>query len=328
MSNESQVIIGETGASYQINSLSELKFICENYFKELGVTQNDISIINNLDQNFVYLHNLEYKTNSKYFLFSKRYTNNLLQSFHSYQNKNTADLSSSPNDILINIPDISKYLYILENNNEYLSISIDEIKQIYESMLDFYNSYNTIYKNFNISARLVNRIKEYYKYQNEGVDLLNNIALLKYEKCFNKYQEFLKQSEITKTNNDLILQNYMENVDKLKKIELPGSFIKYITKKKKNNNIKYLIDIYYNESDMNIWRDNCLEKEKCLFNKIKIKDKVLQKEKIQINKDNNSLLLPLKNTWNFYLNEYDKLYQEKNEQLLNLLNEIKWKKIF
>ena len=58
MSNESQVIIGETGASYQINSLSELKFICENYFKELGVTQNDISIINNLDQNFVYLHNL------------------------------------------------------------------------------------------------------------------------------------------------------------------------------------------------------------------------------------------------------------------------------
>ena len=44
---------------------------------------------------------------------------------------------------------------------------------------------------------------------------------------------FLKQSEITKTNNDLILQNYMENVDKLKKIELPGSFIKYITKKRK-----------------------------------------------------------------------------------------------
>ena len=155
MSNESKLIIGETGASFQINSLSELKFICENYFKELGVTQNDISIINNLDQNFVYLHNLEYKTNSKYFLFSKRYTNNLLQSFHSYQNKKTADLSSSPNDILINIPDISKYLYILENNNEYLSISIDEIKQIYESMLD---SYNTTYKNFNISARLVNRI--------------------------------------------------------------------------------------------------------------------------------------------------------------------------
>ena len=233
MSNESQVIIGETGASYQINSLSELKFICENYFKELGVTQNDISIINNLDQNFVYLHNLEYKTNSKYFLFSKRYTNNLLQSFHSYQNKNTADLSSSPNDILINIPDISKYLYILENNNEYLSISIDEIKQIYESMLDFYNSYNTIYKNFNISARLVNRIKEYYKYQNEGVDLLNNIALLKYEKCFNKYQEFLKQSEITKTNNDLILQNYMENVDKLKKSNCPEVSLNIQQKRKK-----------------------------------------------------------------------------------------------
>ena len=322
MSNESQVIIGETGASYQINSLSDLKFICENYFKELGVTQNDISIINNLEQNFVYLHNLEYKTSSKYFLFSKRYNNKLLQSFYNYQNKNTADLSSSPNDISINIPDISKYLYILESNNENLSCSIEEIKQIYETMLDFYNNYNTIYKNFNLNIRLMEKIKEYYKYQNEGVDLMNNIALLKYEKCFDKYQQFLKESENTKTNNDLILQNYMENIDKLKKTELPSSFIKYITKKKKNNDIKYLIDIYYKESDMNIWRDNCLDKQNVLFNKIKIKDKILQKEKIQINKDNNALLLPLKNTWNFYLNEYDKLYQERNGQLLSFLNEI------
>ena len=324
MSNESQVIIGETGASYQINSLSELKFICDNYIKELDVTQNDISIINNLEQNFVYLNNLEYKNDSKYFLYSKRYNDNLLQSFHSYQSKNTANLSSSINDISINIPDISKYLYILENNNEHLTCSTEEIKQIYSMMLDFYNNYNTIYKNFNISARYVNKIKEYYKYQNEGVDLMNNIVLLKYENCFNKYQEFLKESENTKINNDLILQNYIENIDKLKKIELPMNFIKYITKKKsKNNNkVKYLIDIYYKESDMNIWRDNCLDKQKCLFNKIKMKDKILQKEKVQINKDNNSLLLPLKNTWNFYLNEYDKLYQERNSQILSVLNDI------
>ena len=322
MQNESQVIIGETGASYQINSLSELKFICENYFKELGVTQNDISIINNLEQNFVYLHNLEYKSNSKYFIFSKRYNNKLLQSFHNYQNKNTANLSSTTKEISINIPDISKYFYILEANNEHLTCSIEEIKQIYETMLDYYNNYNIIYKNFNLNVILVNKLKEYYKYQNEGVDLMNNIALLKYEKCFDKYQEFLKESEKTKTKNDLILQNYMENIDKLKQIELPMSFIEYISKKKKNNDIKYLIDIYYKESDMNIWRDNCLDKQKVLFNKIKTKDKILQKEKVQINKDNNALLLPLKNTWNYYLNEYDKLYQERNGQLLSVLNEI------
>ena len=322
MSNESQVIIGETGASYQINSLSDLKFICENYFKELGVTQNDISIINNLELNFVYLHNLEYKSSSKYFIFSKRYNNNLLLSFYNYQNKNTANLSSSPKEISINIPDISKYFYILESNNEHLTCSIEEIKTIYETMLDYYNNYNIIYKNFNLNVILVDKLKEYYKYQNEGVDLMNNIALLKYEKCFDKYQEFLKESEKTKTKNDLILQNYMENIDKLKKLELPLSFINYISKKKKNNNIKYLIDIYYKESDMNIWRDNCLDKQKVLFNKIKTKDKILQKEKVQINKDNNALLLPLKNSWNYYLNEYDKLYQERNGQLLTVLNEI------
>ena len=322
MSNESQVIIGETGANYQINSLSELQFICQSYFKELGITQNDISIINNLDQNFVYLYNLDYKPNSKYFLYSKRYNNKLLQSFYSYQNKNTADLSSSPSDILINLPDINKYFNILESNNEHLSVSLNEIKLTYDLMLKYHNEYISIYKHFNINVNLAKKINEYYKYQNEGVDLMNNIALLKYEKCFNKYQDFIKASETLKTNNDLILQNYMDNIDKLKKIELPENFIKYASNKKKNNNIKYLIDIYHTEKDMNIWRDNCLKQQSGFLNKVKSKDKIVQKEKIQINKDNNTYLLPLKSEWNYYISEYDKLYQENNNHILSLLNEI------
>ena len=322
MSNESQVIIGETGANYQINSLSELQFICQSYFKELGITQNDISIINNLDQNFVYLYNLDYKPNSKYFLYSKRYNNKLLQSFYSYQNKNTADLSSSPSDILINLPDINKYFNILESNNEHLSVSLNEIKLTYDLMLKYHNEYISIYKHFNINVNLAKKINEYYKYQNEGVDLMNNIALLKYEKCFTKYQDFIKASETLKTNNDLILQNYMDNIDKLKKIELPENFIKYASNKKKNNNIKYLIDIYHTEKDMNIWRDNCLKQQSGFLNKVKSKDKILQKEKIQINKDNNTYLLPLKSEWNYYISEYDKLYQENNNHILSLLNEI------
>ena len=322
MSNESQVIIGETGANYQINSLSELQFICQSYFKELGITQNDISIINNLDQNFVYLYNLDYKPNSKYFLYSKRYNNKLLQSFYSYQNKNTADLSSSPSDILINLPDINKYFNILESNNEHLSVSLNEIKLTYDLMLKYHNEYISIYKHFNINVNLAKKINEYYKFQNEGVDLMNNIALLKYEKCFNKYQDFIKASETLKTNNDLILQNYMDNIDKLKKIELPENFIKYASNKKKNNNIKYLIDIYHTEKDMNIWRDNCLKQQSGFLNKVKSKDKLLQKEKIQINKDNNTYLLPLKSEWNYYISEYDKLYQENNNHILSLLNEI------
>ena len=151
---------------------------------------------------------------------------------------------------------------------------------------------------------------------------MNNIALLKYEKCFNKYQDFIKASETLKTNNDLILQNYMDNIDKLKKIELPENFIKYASNKKKNNNIKYLIDIYHTEKDMNIWRDNCLKQQSGFLNKVKSKDKILQKEKIQINKDNNTYLLPLKSEWNYYISEYDKLYQENNNHILSLLNEI------
>ena len=141
-----------------------MKLVCENYFKQLGITQNDISIINNLEQNFVYLNNLEYKPDSKYYLFSKRYSNKLLQTFRIYQNKNN-DLTCAPSPVSINIPDISKCLYILEQNNEYLSCSIDEIKQSYETMIAYYNKFYNIYKIFKINVNLVDKIKEFYKYQ-------------------------------------------------------------------------------------------------------------------------------------------------------------------
>jgi chromosome segregation ATPase len=321
MSTQSLLIIGETGANYPIYSLSELKSICENYFNQLGITQNDISIINNLEQNFLYLNNLEYRPNSKYFIFSKRFNNKLLQVFHIYKNKNN-DLTHAPGPISINIPDISKFFYILEQNNEYLPCSIDEIKQSYDAMVNYYTKFNNLYKIFKSNINSAEKIKEYFQYQNEAVDLMNNIGSIKFEKCFNKYQDFIKDSDNSKQNNDLILKNYMDNIDRLKKIELPESFKKYISKKKRDNNIKYLIDIYYKENDMNIWRDNCLNKQECLFNKVKTKDKVLQKEKIQINKDTNSLLTPLKNNWNFYISEYEKLYKDRNSYMLSLLNEI------
>ena len=209
MSNESLLIIGETGASFSIYSLSELKSICENYFKQLGITQNDISIINNLDQNFVYLNNLEYKSDSKYFLFCKRYNSKLLQTFRLYQNKNN-NLTSAPSPVSINIPDISKYLYILEQNNEYLSCSIDEIKQSYETMITYYNQFNNIYKIYKINVNLVEKIKEYYKFQNEAVDLMNTIGLIKYEKCYNKYQDFI--ISLPNSRNEKIIKQIINHL--------------------------------------------------------------------------------------------------------------------
>ncbi len=171
MSTQSLLIIGETGANYPIYSLSELKSICENYFNQLGITQNDISIINNLEQNFFYLNNLEYRPESKYFIFSKRFNNKLLQAFRVYQNKNN-DLTNAPGSISINIPDISKFFYILEQNNEYLPCSIEEIKQSYDIMISYYTKFNNLYKIFKSNINSAEKIKEYFQYQNEVVDLM------------------------------------------------------------------------------------------------------------------------------------------------------------
>ena len=154
MSSQSLLIIGETGVNYPISSLSELKLICEKYFKQLGITQNDISIINNLEKNFIYLNNMEYKPDSKYFLFCKGYNNKLLQAFRIYQKKNN-ELASTPWLISLNIPDISKYFYIFEQKNEYLSCSIDEIKQ------EYYNQFNVIYRIYKINVNSVEKIKEF-----------------------------------------------------------------------------------------------------------------------------------------------------------------------
>ena len=158
MSSQSLLIIGETGANYPIFSLSELKSLCINYCNQLGLTQNDISIINNLDQNFIYLNNLEYKPDSKYFIFSKRYNNKLLQAFRSYQNNNYS-IADAPGPISLNIPDISKFYYILEQNNDYLSCSIDEVKQSYETMINYYNKFNSIYKVFKSNIYSIEKIK-------------------------------------------------------------------------------------------------------------------------------------------------------------------------
>ena len=324
MSDQSLVIIGETGATYQISSISDLKLVCDNYVNLLGITLNDISIINNKEQDFIYFTNnkLEFFPDSKYFIFSKRYNIKLLQAFYNYQSKNNTDIISSNVNININIPDITKILIVLEHNKDLLTCSIDEIKSSYEKMNEYYNQYNNIYTNFYANINLVNKIKEYYKYQNEAVEMLNNVSLVKFEKCFNGYQNFMKESEISKNKNDKILKNYSDNIDRLKKIILPDSFIKYIQKKKKSTNIKYLIDIYFKENDMNIWRDNCQNKQECLVNKVKAKEKILQKEKAQISKDSNTFVTPLKTGWNFYLSEYEKLYNERNSYMISILNEI------
>ena len=55
---------------------------------------------------------------------------------------------------------------------------------------------------------------------------------------------------------------------------------------------------------------------------MKTKDKIIQKEKIQRNKDINSILTPLKNSWNFYISEYDKLFKDRNSHMLSLLNDM------
>ena len=87
--------------------------------------------------------------------------------------------------------------------------------------------------------------------------------------------------------SDKILSAFRESLDKLKCIE--------IHPKMQNNKEKLLIDIYFDESKMNVWKDKCVKSSEFITEKIKSKNEMIQSEKGKIRNEKNTNILQLKN---------------------------------
>jgi len=90
---------------------------------------------------------------------------------------------------------------------------------------------------------------------------------------------------------------------------------------------KFLIDIYFEESKMNVWREKCMKSSDFISSKIKSKSDIIASEKNKIRNEKNSNILLLKEDWNNIISEYETFVNDKENstQLIisNIYDEIK-----
>lgn len=79
-----------------------------------------------------------------------------------------------------------------------------------------------------------------------------------------------------------------------------------------NKNEKFLIDIYFDENKMNVWKEKCIKSSDFISTKIKSKSDAIAVEKNKIRNEKNSNILNLKEDWNLIISEYEKFSSEKD----------------
>ncbi len=74
---------------------------------------------------------------------------------------------------------------------------------------------------------------------------------------------------------------------------------------------KFLIDIYFEESKMNVWREKCMKSSEFITSKIKSKSDIIAAEKNKIRNEKKSNILNLKEDWNSIISEYETFVNQK-----------------
>ena len=328
----SQLIIGETGEFITVSNIETLKSSIENYIKINNFNENDINIFDTKYNYINYYKNkkdLQFFNDNKYFLYHKKLSNVNIKNFNKFiekiispfnlnfqYNNNNNDFSiNNLNEILQKI--ISKKKIDIEMFN----IKISDLKSLIEKFDKKNKELENIYKNFKINSKISEIIKESYKNQIEGIDILSLELLKNCEKCRFNLNELKKKFIKINKEDSKILIDYEQSIKILKNTELQPELKKFLNKK--GNNFNFLMDIYLNEDDMNKWKKNCIEKEKLLLNKINEKEKNFNflNEAIKLHK--NSEIQTFKNDVDFYVNNINNLFQEKNLEIINFMNNFK-----
>lgn len=85
---------------------------------------------------------------------------------------------------------------------------------------------------------------------------------------------------------------------------------------------KFLIDIYFEESKMNVWREKCLKSSEFITSKIKSKSDIIAAEKNKIRNEKKSNILNLKEDWNTIISEYESFANEKENSTQLIITSI------
>lgn len=311
-------IIGETGESFIISSSTSFKTQIDLFLKNTSTLLNDILIFTNKGQ--IYISNIpnEIISETHYFIYTKRLSLAIISNFQNSLSTLSNPYSHNISLDLKCIPDINyinNSMQLLEENAKYLKNFLpQDFKTSLMKMTDFYDNFKLIYNTMQSNCDVCDKIKKCYEFQFEGVDLLNKILGNLYEKCQFRKKEIDKKLKGIKENNDVILKNYKESIEQLKITELHPSM--------QNEKKKYLIDIFFNETQIEKWKKTCIDEENALFEKLKTIDVMMIQEKNKIINEKNNSMQYLKNELNSLKNEYERINREKRSKPFNIMGEL------
>ena len=318
----SLLIISETGDSYPIKTVDEFKLIAESHISKLELTKNDINIFSGKNLDLLQLNKIsEIEKNCKYYVFSRKFSEKTGENFKEQLANFIKEVITSSQNDFINAPDVEECLKVIEGARERLSFNVGDIRETAENLGKYYSDFKEINKKLKIHIKTAEFIKENFSVQIDSSEFLMKIIESKLNNCSKNCDEFIKESKELKEISCKIIKEYSYNMDKLKGTEINKDIKEYLFNKTKQNKTN-LIDIYFNEADVNKWRDNCVEVENAFYKKGQEKNNLFLSEKNRINNELNAFLTQIKNDVKFYEGEYSNILNEKVSKNNAMINEL------
>ena len=308
-SNNTLLIISEIGLELNIDSIEDdyKKIFSDKIKKEESILYNiEGNNVSNINDIFT-----EKKENQKFFLYNKKYDKELiLKLLDEYIQKLISNYDSQLILDKQNLPDIySNENLLIENSSKLKYIEANDIKITFEKMLEYFENYKNIYTSFKVNSHICEEIKNNYKNINTGINILidniNKISKTCEQRKSEANNENKKMNEIKEIN----LKILEEGLDNLKKQELHPLL--------QTNEKKYLIDIYFDEKDMQIKKEENIKNEEKIIKSTKEKSSLYINETEKFIKEKAKAIKEIQNEMNNISQEYDsglnKLVNEPNK---------------
>ena len=303
--NNPLIIASEIGQVINFDNIEDQKILSEKVQnKESYIYDNDGELITDIEKIFSKNNGNIINNENKYFIFSKKYVKeSTSKMIDDSIKKIISNYDCQLNLDMKNCPDVhTHYNLLIEKSSLLKYIQANDIKLTYEKMLEFFENYKVIYTTFKVNSHICDIIKNNYKYQNYSINaLINNINKTN-EICESKkidaINENNKLTEIKESN----LKILSEGLENLKKQELHPIL--------QTNDKKYLIDIYLDVKKMETLKDDLIKKEEYLLKYIREKSAFYINETNKLVNEKAKSITEIKNDWSNISLEYDNKLNE------------------
>ena len=316
-SNNCLLIISEIGLELEVDNIEEeYKKIFSKKIenKESILFNNNGDILNNLNE----IHS-ENKEKEKFFLFNKKCDKELiLKILDEYIKKLIYNYDSQLILDKQNLPDIySNEKLLLDNSSKLKYIEANDIKMTFEKMLEYFENYKNIYTSFKVNSHICEEIKKNYKNINLSINILidniNKISKICEQKKSETNNENKKLNEIKELN----IKSLQEGIENLKSQELHPLL--------QTNDKKFLIDIYFDEKNLETKKEEIMKNEEVILKITKEKSALYINETKKFINEKEKAINEIQNEMNNISQEYDNdlnlLIQEPNKIYENLLRD-------